>query len=139
MALAAGSALPLQGGVNTKLGKAAGGPIHAALISFAIGTAVLLIYLVATKQTVSWSGIRQLPPQYWIGGVLGALYVSVVILVFPRLGPGVTFSLIVAGQMLMALVLEHNNILVAQQQSISMGRIAGIALIVIGVVCMKKF
>ena len=139
MALAAGSALPLQGGVNAKLGKAGASPAHAAFFSFAVGTVALLAYILMTKQTVSWTGIKQLPLQYWIGGILGATYVSIVILVFPKLGPGLAFSLIVAGQMAMALFLEHYNILVAQQQSVSLGRITGIVLIVVGVVFLKRF
>ncbi|WP_372715715.1 DMT family transporter [Novipirellula sp.] len=139
MALAAGTALPLQGGVNAKLGKAGASPAHAAFISFAVGTVALLSYILLTKQTVSWTGIRQLPPQYWIGGILGATYVTIVILVFPKLGPGLAFSLIVAGQMAMALLLEHYNILVAQQQSVSLGRIMGVVLIVVGVVFLKRF
>jgi transporter family-2 protein len=49
------------------------------------------------------------------------------------------FSLIVAGQMAMALLLEHYNILVAQQQSVSLGRIMGGVLIVVGVVFLKRF
>ncbi|MDA8744848.1 DMT family transporter [Rubripirellula amarantea] len=139
LALAAGSALPLQGGINARLGKAAASPVYAALISFAVGTAALLVYILVTKQTASWAGIKQLPPQYWIGGILGAIYVSIVILVFPKLGPGLTFSLIVAGQLMLALLLEHYNILVAQQQSVSVGRIMGVVLIVAGVVLMKRF
>ncbi len=52
---------------------------------------------------------------------------------------GLTFSLVVAGQMVVALVLEHFNLLVAQPQPISLGRILGVTLIVGGVVLMKQF
>jgi len=102
MALAAGSALPLQGGVNAKLGKAGASSAHAAFISFAVGTVALLSYILLTRQAVIWTGIKQLPPKYWIGGILEATYETIVILVFPKLGPGFAFSLIVAGQMAMA-------------------------------------
>lgn len=139
LALAAGAALPLQGGINARLGKAAESPYYAALLSFAVGTIALLAYVLATRQTVSWAGVKQLPPQYWAGGLLGAAYVTVVILVFPKLGPGLTFSLVVAGQMTLALVLEHFNILVAQPHPINLARMIGAALIVGGVILMKRF
>ena len=139
MALAAGSALPMQGGINTRLGKTLASPLHAALISFSIGAAGLFVYCLLTKQPVSWSGLRQLPVGYWAGGILGAIYVTIVILVFPKLGPGLTFSLIVAGQMVVALLLEHFNVLVAQPQPINLGRICGVTLIVAGVMLMKQF
>ena len=102
MALAAGSALPLQGGVNAKLGKAGASSAHAAFISFAVGTVALLSYILLTRQAVIWTGIKQLPPKYWIGGILEATYETIVILGVPKLGPGFAFSLIVAGQMAMA-------------------------------------
>ncbi len=139
MALAAGSALPIQGGINTKLGKTLASPLHAALISFSIGAAGLFVYCWLIKQTVTWTGLKQLPLGYWAGGVLGAFYVSSVILVFPKLGPGLTFSLVVAGQMFVALLLEHFNLLVAQPQPVNLGRLLGVTLIVTGVVLMKRF
>jgi transporter family-2 protein len=139
LALAAGSALPLQGGINSKLSKAAESPVHAAFISFTIGAIALLTYILLTKQTLSLSGIRQLPPYYWTGGILGAIYVTIVISAFPKLGPGLTFGLIVAGQMVVSLFLEHFNVLVAQAQPVSIGRTVGVMLIVAGVILLKRF
>ncbi len=139
MALAAGSALPIQGGINAKLGKTLASPLHAALISFSIGAIGLFVYCFLTKQSVTWTGLRELPLRYWAGGILGAIYVSIVIMVFPKLGPGLTFSLIVAGQMFVALLLEHFNLLVVQPHPISLLRVLGVALIVAGVVLMKQF
>ncbi|AMV31528.1 hypothetical protein VN12_05375 [Pirellula sp. SH-Sr6A] len=139
MALVAGSALPIQGGINTKLGKTLTSPLHAALISFLIGAAGLLVYCILTKQPVTWTGLRQLPIGYLAGGILGAIYVSIVIFVFPKLGPGLTFSLVVAGQMVVALLLEHFNVLVAAPQPINLGRVFGVALVIAGVILMKQY
>lgn len=137
--LFAGSLLPIQAGLNAKLSKAGESPIHASTISFIVGTLALMIYLTVTKQTVSWTGLKAAPAYMWGGGLIGAFYITVVLLAFPKLGPGLTFGLLVAGQMLFSLLLEHNNILVAQQQPISLGRIVGLLLIVAGVILMKKF
>lgn len=139
MAFLAGAVLPIQAGINAKLSKAGESPVHAAVISFIVGTLTLILYLVFTRQTFSWSGLKAAPTYVWTGGFFGAFYITAVILAFPRLGPGLTFGLLVAGQMLISLLLEHNNILVIQQQPISMGRIVGLVLIVIGVIMMKKF
>ena len=139
MALTAGAALPFQGGINTKLGKAAASPLHAAFISFTIGALALLIYILVTKQSFSWAGLKQVPPQYWTGGVLGAFYVTSVILAFPKLGPGLTFGLIVAGQLVISVLLDHFNVMVTQPHALNLGRIAGVMLIVGGVVLLKRF
>jgi len=139
MAFISGAFLPIQAGLNTKLGKAGESPVHASTISFVVGTVALLLYILFTQQSVSWEGIKSAPGYVWIGGVLGAFYVTVIILAFPQLGPGLTFGLVVAGQLIISALLEHFNVLVAQQQSISPMRVFGIVLVVVGVVIVRKF
>ncbi len=139
MAFISGAFLPIQAGLNTKLGKAGESPVHASTISFVVGTVALLLYILFTQQSVSWEGIKSAPGYVWIGGVLGAFYVTVIILAFPQLGPGLTFGLVVAGQLIISALLEHFNVLVPQQQSISPMRVLGIVLVVVGVVIVRKF
>lgn len=134
----AGTLLPLQAGLNAKLGKAGGSPIHASMISFVIGALSLVAYVLLTKQTVSWSGIRTAPAYAWLGGAMGAFYVTTIILAFPRLGPGLTFGMVVAGQMVFSIVLEHFDILVSEKNSINLMRLIGVVLIIIGVVIIRK-
>ncbi|WP_270087700.1 DMT family transporter [Sphingobacterium sp. SYP-B4668] len=138
LALLAGAVLPLQGGLNTKLGKIVESPIHASTISFIIGALGLIIYMLITQQHAVMQNLRSAPAAVWSGGILGAFYVTIVVLAFPKLGPGLTFGLVVAGQMVISLALEHFNILVAQQQSLSWGRIAGICVVILGVILIKK-
>ena len=139
LAFIAGAFLPIQAGLNAKLGKAAGSAVQASLISFSVGTLCLLLYVLISQQTLSWSGIKTAPLHAWLGGLLGAIYVTLVILAFPRLGPGLTFGLVVAGQMIISSLLEHYNILVAQPHPISWIRLGGMALIIAGVVILRKF
>jgi bacterial/archaeal transporter family-2 protein len=139
LALVCGAFLPLQAALNTKLGKTVGSPLHASLISFLIGSAGLALYILLTRQTASFSALKSAPIYVWIGGLLGACYVTAIILLFPRLGPGLTFGLVVAGQMMLAAFLEHFNILVSQPHPISLIRVVGILLIIIGVVLVRLF
>ena len=120
LAFLSGAFLPIQAGLNAKLGKAAESPVYASMLSFLIGTIGLFTYIILTNQTISWAGVRAAPAHVWLGGLLGAFYVTVIILAFPKLGPGLTFGLVVAGQMIISILLEHFNILVAQQNSISL-------------------
>ncbi|HEY9009013.1 MAG TPA: DMT family transporter [Ohtaekwangia sp.] len=139
LSLLAGCFLPIQAGLNARLGKAVESPVYASLISFAVGSVALVVYILATGQQVSWAGLRSAPHHVWLGGVLGAFYVTVVVLAFPKLGPALTFGLIVLGQMVISLVLDHFNVLVMQQQAINIWRIVGVVLIVAGVVIIRKF
>ncbi len=138
LAFVAGAFLPIQAGLNAKLGKAGQSALHASLASFVVGMLALVIYILATRQTVSWEGLKAAPSYAWLGGLLGAFYVTVIVLAFPKLGPGLTFGLVVTGQMLFSALLEHYNILVAQPSPISWTKVLGMALIIAGVVIMRK-
>lgn len=135
----AGAFLPIQAGLNARLGKAADNAVFASLASFVTGTIALLLYLLIAQQPISWAGIKAAPAHLWLGGLLGAFYVTIIILAFPKLGPGLTFGLIVAGQMIFSVLLEHKNILVFQQNPVSAMKILGIALIIAGVIIVRKF
>jgi bacterial/archaeal transporter family-2 protein len=139
IALISGAFLPIQAGLNARLGKSLESPIHASLLSFVVGALVVLVYATITKQQVSWIGLKTVPAYALMGGVLGAFYVTAIILAFPRIGPALTFGLVVAGQMTISVLLDHFNILVAQQHSINIWRILGIVIIIVGVVIVRKF
>jgi len=139
MAFVAGTFLPMQAGLNSRLGKSIESPVYASMISFITGAFAVLIYILITKQHVSWAGLKTAPAYTWIAGALGAFYVTTVILAFPRIGPALTFGLVVLGQMVIAVLLDHFNILVAQQHNINIWRILGVILIVGGVIIIRKF
>ena len=139
LTLLAGAFLPIQAGLNARLGKAVGNPVYAAMFSFLVGAVGLILYILLTRQAISWAGVKAAPLSLWAGGLLGAFYVTVIVLAFPRLGPGLTFGLVVAGQMVISLLLEHFNILVANPSPINYMKVVGIALIIAGVVILRRF
>jgi len=139
MAFVAGTFLPMQAGLNSRLGKSIESPVYASMISFITGAFAVLIYILITKQHISWAGLKTAPAYTWIAGALGAFYVTTVILAFPRIGPALTFGLVVLGQMVIAVLLDHFNIIVANQHSINIWRILGVILIVGGVIIIRKF
>ena len=139
MVVIAGAFLPMQGSMNSKLAKAGENPVYASMISFTIGVLALVAYILLTSQNVSWKGLKDAPSYSWLGGVLGAFYVTVIIFAFPKIGPGLTFGLVVAGQLITSMVMEHFQIMGTPHQPISLGRIVGVLLIIIGVVAVKKF
>jgi transporter family-2 protein len=139
LVIIAGSLLPIQAGLNTKMGKVIDSPTWASLISFAVGMLVLLIYVGITKQGFAATEVRNVPPITWVAGALGAFYVTIVVLAFPQLGPALTFGLVVFGQLFISLILDHFNILVHEQHSINPFRIIGMLLIITGVVVIRSF
>lgn len=139
LALAAGAFLPIQAGINARLGKAAQSAVFASLTSFVVGMLGLVLYMLLTRENVSISGLKTAPAYAWLGGLLGAFYVTVIVLAFPKLGPGLTFGLVVAGQMIFSVLLEHNQILVAERNPVTLLKLLGVAMIIAGVIIVRKF
>lgn len=139
LAFASGAFLPIQAGLNTRMGKAIESPVNASLISFITGAVAVALFSVITKQHMVWEGLKTAPGYVWFAGILGAFYVTTIILAFPRIGPALTFGLVVAGQMIISILLDHFNIMVAQQHSINIRRMIGILLIIGGVIIVRKF
>lgn len=134
----AGAFLPIQAGINAKLGKAANSPAMASLLSFLVGLMALIVYLIVSQQNYSIKGLKEAPSYAWTGGLIGAFYVTVIIFAFPKIGPGLTFGLVIAGQLLLSIIMEHFQLLGAHHHPINLSRIIGMLLIVGGVVLIKK-
>ena len=140
IALFAGALMPVQGIVNNKLATYVEVPVLSAFISFLVGTVALLLYIAATGVPMSnMLGAKNAPWSAWTGGLYGAFFVTAVVLLVPRLGVALTFSLIVAGQMLATLPIDHFGFLGTAVRDISLPRIAGVVFVIVGVVLIRKY
>lgn len=140
VALIAGAVLPVQTAVNNKMALSVGSPVLGALVSFAVGTLSILIYSVVSGETLSsLSGWKDAPWIAWIGGLLGAFFVTATIILLPRIGVAMTISLIIAGQMITALIMDHFGLLGLEVRQISLLRVVGVVLISLGVILIRKF
>lgn len=140
LALLAGAMMPTQAAINNRLAVSVESPILAAFISFFVGTAALFAFALLSGESLgNIIAARNAPPIAWIGGLLGAFFVTVTVVLVPRLGVAMAFSLIIAGQMLVTLVLDHFGILGVPVKEISPARVGGILLITAGVVVIRKF
>ncbi|WP_298742894.1 DMT family transporter [uncultured Brevundimonas sp.] len=134
-----GAATALQAPTNAKLMGAVGSPVNAAFVSFAVGTAALGVLAVALQGRPDLAAARALPWYAWVGGLYGAVFVVAAAWSVPRLGVAATIILMVAGQLLLSLVLDHFGAMGMPRQPISWGRLAGIGLVVAGVLMVRKF
>lgn len=140
LAVAAGAMMPTQAAINNRLSTVVASPILAALVSFVVGTIGLFVYAVASGTPIgNLASVKDAPPIAWLGGLLGAFFVTATILLVPRLGVAMTFSLVIAGQMLVTLVIDHFGLLGVPVKEISLARVGGILLITGGVVLIRRF
>ena len=140
MALVAGISVPTQAGINAQLGLWTKSPVIAATISFAVGTLTLVIYTFATRIPLpAVATIGSHPWWIWIGGALGAFFVTATIILVPKLGATTMVTTVLAGQMVASLLLDHFGALGYPLHPISLGRIAGVVLVCAGVWLIKGF
>jgi bacterial/archaeal transporter family-2 protein len=140
IAVIAGFILPTQAAINSKLATVVQSPVISALLSFLVGTVTLLAYcLVANVPLRAVWAAKHAPPIAWTGGLLGAFFVTATIMLVPRLGVALTFSLVLAGQMLITLVLDHYGLLGVPIKSVNLPRIMGVLFIISGVILIRRF
>lgn len=135
IALTAGFFLSNQTPINTDLRRFAGTPILAGLISFAVGTIFLALISLSTSDRLipSWRFISEQPLWIWLGGLLGAIYLTSNILLFPRLGAIQTVILPIFGQIVMGTLIDSTGLFASPKIPLSLTRGLGIFLLTVGV------
>jgi transporter family-2 protein len=124
-----GGLIALQAPVNSMLGKSVG-TWQAATVSFALGTVVLVaIALLAAGGLSSVGEARHLSWYYLTGGVLGAAYVTCVLVTVRSLGAGGVTAATIAGQLTMAVVVDQLGVLGVERQPITVQRVLGVLLL----------
>ncbi|MBA2621881.1 MAG: DMT family transporter [Acidobacteria bacterium] len=140
LAVAAGVMMPTQAAINNKLAAAVESPVLAAFVSFFVGTIALFLYIVATGIPLgNLADARNASLVAWTGGILGAFFVASTVTLVPRLGVALTFSLVIAGQMLITLIIDHFGLLGVSVKEVNLPRFFGALLITIGVILIRKF
>jgi bacterial/archaeal transporter family-2 protein len=138
-AILIGIFLPVQAGVNARLGASLGDPVATALVSFAIGTIALFLVVLALRIPMpiaaAWSASAWWS---WLGGLLGAVYIAAAVVLAPRLGAATLVAAVVAGQMVASLVLDHFGWVGFPEHPVNGIRLVGAGLVILGVVLVQR-
>ena len=73
----------------------------------------------------------------WTGGLFGAIYIAISILLLPRLGAATVIALIVAGQMIGSLAFDHFGFFGLPVHHVTFPRIAGVLFLLAGAVLVR--
>jgi bacterial/archaeal transporter family-2 protein len=137
--LLAGIAMSVQAGVNNQLRTILSNPLLAAFISFLTGTIALLIMLFFSKKGLpSWEIYSDISWYKYTGGLLGVIVVVSVILSVPQIGAANMFVLIIAGQLLTAVILDHYGFLGMKPNVVSLQKVVGILFLIAGAYLVNK-
>jgi len=142
LALLAGAVLPVQGAVNGLLHADIGAPLTVGTVSFVVATLSMafafLIVMLLTRQPAPQIGqLPRMPWWGWLGGLAGAFYVTTVFSAIPVIGPAATVGLTVAGQQIASVFVDRYGWFRLPVREVSATRLAGVALLLAGVVLIK--
>ncbi|MBC5810408.1 MAG: DMT family transporter [Candidatus Eremiobacteraeota bacterium] len=135
----AGANLAFQALVNTQLRAFVTTPLRASFVSYIGGTLACFILLVLTRQSLNiYDPAIKTNWLLWTGGAYGLVYIATLTWLIPRLGSGAVFALMVAGQMIGALLIDQFGVLGTVQRPVDVWKLAGVAFTVVGVVLIRR-
>jgi bacterial/archaeal transporter family-2 protein len=133
----AGGLIALQAPINSNLAKGTG-DVPAAFVSFLVGTVALLGLVLVTGKAGGVSGVADVRWYYLIGGLLGAVYVSVALIAVGSIGAGGVAAATIAGQLTMAVAADRIGIFGLDQVALSPTRLLGVGLLLAGTVLVVR-
>ncbi len=137
VALLGGIGLAVQPPTNAALGRSIGSVLLAALVSFAIGTILLIgVWLLADRTPIA--NLRGARPWMFLGGAYGAFFVSAAAFAAPRLGLASMLTIMIATQLIAALVIDRFGLIGLPRAPISTLRLVGVALVLVGAVMVRR-
>lgn len=138
LAAVAGCFVGLQAPINARLGRQVGS-LQAATVSFLIGTLVLvLVASVSNRGLGTITSAGRAPWWALVGGILGAVYVTVALVTVRTLGVSGLTAIVVSGQLAIAVVVDRFGLLGIAKQHIGASRVTGLVLLLVGVVLVVR-
>jgi transporter family-2 protein len=124
--------IAVQAPTNALLARGVGSPVNAALVSFLIGSLALAAAAFALGVRPAGGAIRVLPWYAWIGGLYGAIFVAMAAFAAPRMGVTYFLMVAIAGQLLMALLLDRLGAFGVPRVEVSSVRVLGVLFVLAG-------
>lgn len=139
LAIAAGFMLPIQGALNARLGTIMDHPMQATLISYLGGLiACLLVLFLVQRNIPEYRKLAEIDWYLYCGGFLGAVFVSSMLYLIPKIGIANMLAAAIVGQLIMSTLLDHFGALGNPKISINSSRIIGIFLLLLGLYFIQR-
>ena len=136
-----GAFVATQAPINAELSRGLGMPVAAAAASFLSGAIILAIVTAALTQfqgtSLNWRAPS--PWLFFVGGALGAAFVTSGIILIPRMGAAATMAFIVAGQLMASMLLDRIGFMGMAVREITFGRISGALLLFAGALLIRLY
>lgn len=139
LAFLTGLIIPVQIGVNSSMGRWAGNILAGAAVNFSTGLALLTGYFLLARPAMAPLGHWfQAPWYFWTGGLMGTLIVTSGLVISPRIGAATFMGILIAGQLTGSMILDHFGLLGFPVIRMSLSRVAGAGLLLLGVYLIRR-
>jgi transporter family-2 protein len=136
--VAAGVGIPLLAALNANLGQRIGSPVAAGVVLFAVALGTALAVLLVTSGAGALAKVPGQPPVLFLGGCLVAFYILSITFVAPRFGLANAILFVLLGQLVSAAVIDATGLLGLAARPVSGVRLAGLAVMAVGVLLTQR-
>jgi len=136
VAAGSGAAVAIQGPINSLLNRNVG-LIESTFVNFVVGAFVsgAAVLLFGTGDLRKLTGA---PLYSMIGGILGVLIVTGVVLTIQRLGVAAGAAALIVSQLLVAAAVDHYGLFGAERQPVSVSTFVGIGMLIVGAYLIRR-
>ncbi|MGN6116846.1 MAG: DMT family transporter [Nitrobacter sp.] len=139
LAFGAGVSIVIQQALNSNLRTELNSAAWSGFVSYSAGLACMALLVIALREPLPPVGVMaRIPWWAWTGGVFGAIFIGLGIMLVPKLGAATFIALLVAGQMIGSVVFDHFGWLGLAQRPIDLSRVIGVLLLIAGVVLIRR-
>ena len=139
LAMLAGASVALQQVLNANLRTALNSAAWSGFVSYALGVLCMALLALALRDPVpSLSVAARIPWWAWSGGLFGAIFIALGIVLVPQLGAAAFIAFLIAGQMIASVAFDHFGLFGLAQRPIDLPKAVGIALLIGGVVLIRR-
>jgi bacterial/archaeal transporter family-2 protein len=139
LTVGAGISVLIQQALNANLRSELNSAAWSGFMSYFLGVACMAALAAALRDPVpSAATISRVPLWAWSGGIFGAIFIGLSIITIPKLGGAAYIALLVTGQMIGALTVDHFGWLGVQERPIDLPRMLGVALLIGAVVLIRR-
>ena len=134
LAVLMGTALSVYLPMNSLVSRYLGSPVAANAVLYSVALTTTILVLVLSGDFRAVQQLKTVPTYLFLAGVMSAFIVLGTTFLIPRIGPRRLFILQISGQVVMAMVVSHFGMLESPQDPLTMRKLVGAALLVLGAV-----
>lgn len=127
-----GASISIYMPMNSSIARYLGSAKAANMMFFVCACVASLIIFFSLDEAKVLLNLYKTPKYLFLNGVMSALVVLGMTYLIPKLGAGDFFVLLLSGQILMALIVSHLGILESPQEAITLQKLFGSGLVIIG-------